>query len=394
MLPSLPHVDLESLPAPPSRIIRTEEDVERWHKSKGFNTYMLFLHRLNEAVSGRLLDDPLLASTSAISALDTIESWIDEVPPKPTPQRFGNLAFRDWGKLLEERCDELLANLVPESLSPFIPHIRPYLVESFGSFGRIDYGSGHELSFGMFLLCLFLIRFFEPTPDVEALVALRVFERYLRLVWRLQDVYKLEPAGSHGVWGLDDYHFLPYLWGSAQLRDQTDLSPTSILDRQPLPKTNLYYLCINRIRTLKFGGPFHEHSPQLYSIATGVTIQAGGWRKVNTGMMKMYVAEVLSKRVVVQHTPLGGIMPWEVMEGGDDSIPQVASSTAATATATPARLGFPSPYAQMTRPSAVGGAMPPPTIGMLPTRMPSAAQTSFPTGSTQAPWAASRRPNT
>ena len=82
----------------------------------------------------------------------------------------------------------------------------------------MDYGTGHEASFGLFLLCLTLIRFLEPRVEEERDLVLVVFLRYMRLCWRLQDVYKLEPAGSHGVWGLDDYSFLPYIFGSGQLQ--------------------------------------------------------------------------------------------------------------------------------------------------------------------------------
>ena len=116
-----------------------------------------------------------------------------------------------------QKSSSFLAELLPPALHSSIPFLQPYLLTSFGSFTRMDYGTGHETSFAIFLLCLTLLRFLEPKPDIERDLVLNVFTQYLRLCWRLQDVYKLEPAGSHGVWGLDDSHFLGYIFGSGQL---------------------------------------------------------------------------------------------------------------------------------------------------------------------------------
>lgn len=242
------------------------------------------------------------------------------------------------------------------NLGAAVPHVRPYFLTAFGSFLRMDYGTGHETSFAMFLLCLTLVRFFRFDPEEARDMVLYVFVRYLRLCWRLQDVYRLEPAGSHGVWGLDDSHFLGYIFGSAQLRGSSATSylfisadgwiiplsllvdqsavPVSAILHPPLPLTNLYFLSIIRIHEVKHG-PFHEHSSQLYSIANGVAT----WRKVNSGLFKMYEvrhitsrhrcptqwdyspqAEVLGKRVVVQHLPLGGIIQWNDISAPPPSI--------------------------------------------------------------------------
>jgi len=123
----------------------------------------------------------------------------------------------------------LLETLLPTELSPAIKELAPYLTQSMGHGTRIDYGSGHELSFVAWLCCLEIIGFLHRTDHPA--VVLKVFVRYLDLVRKLQKTYQLEPAGSHGVWGLDDYQFLPYLWGSSQLRDHPRLKPIAIMQK-------------------------------------------------------------------------------------------------------------------------------------------------------------------
>ncbi|KAJ3061077.1 hypothetical protein HDU98_003014 [Podochytrium sp. JEL0797] len=191
--------------------------------------------------------------------------------------------------------------------SPSGPSIElsPYLTSAFGHKTRLDYGSGHELSFVCFLTCLRLLNVIQESDMHE--IALFVIPAYFELARKLQRTYTLEPAGSHGVWGLDDHQFLCYYWGAAQLIDHKHLKPKSVLHKDvvnSVAKEFIYFRAIQYIYQVK-SGPFHEHSPILYDIS-GVP----SWAKVNSGMLKMYVAEVIKKFPVVQHVVFGTLLPF------------------------------------------------------------------------------------
>lgn len=89
------------------------------------------------------------------------------------------------------------------------------------------------------------------TPEQLPALVLRVFTSYLRTMRRLQEVYMLEPAGSHGVWGLDDYHCLVFLWGSSQLRGHDSIFPRSIHDDAVLTAYADEYMYLDAIRFIK-----------------------------------------------------------------------------------------------------------------------------------------------
>lgn len=337
----------------PHRRIREDSDVDVWRESAAHDAVVLFVMRLGEASVGHATQQVAWTDAAArctsddavervLGLLQTLDAWTDEIELHTTSQRFGNLAFRTWGARLEEKLDALHEALLPRALHPFIVELRAYLVEAFGSFVRIDYGTGHELNFLAWLGYLHRLRLFVRTDEAadvaaaERRLALEVFPAYLRVVWHLQDHYSLEPAGSHGVWGLDDYQFAPYIIGAAQLRHAETPTPQGVVSRslypyaswkeprvgpkisvqetlyyvppvagaEPIP--NLYISSLARIHSLK-RGPFTEHSPLLTDVSSNVA----SWYKVYTGMLKMYDAECLLKRPVVQHFVFGGVgYPW------------------------------------------------------------------------------------
>ncbi|AEO59053.1 hypothetical protein MYCTH_2306978 [Thermothelomyces thermophilus ATCC 42464] len=267
--------------------------------------------------------------------LRAVEAMIDEAPPEQGPRRFGNVSFRRWYGILEGRAEELLRGCLPDAVREawgdgVVEEVKAYFLGGFGSAQRLDYGTGHELSFLAFLGCLWKLGAFRDEQgreredgEAERSLVLGVLEPYLKVVRRLILTYNLEPAGSHGVWGLDDHSFLPYIFGSAQLaRPITESEPMPLegsVPGAPRPsdvvkpasvdlhrESNMYFSAIGFINDVK-KGPFWEHSPILFDIS-GIK---DGWGKINKGMIKMFNAEVLSKFPIVQHFPFGSLFSWD-----------------------------------------------------------------------------------
>jgi hypothetical protein len=224
--------------------------------------------------------------------------------------RFGNKAFRTWLDRLKASAEEDIVAICQAANPDFAhihraaPELKEYLCESFGSYERIDYGTGHELNFLVFLYCLCKLGIFNY-EDYRPLIN-RVFQRYLVLMRRLQTYYFLEPAGSHGVWGLDDYQHLAFLFGASQLVGNPDgFEPNSIHDSKALLEKEdyMYFGCIDFIKQVKAGAPFSETSPILNDVS-GVA----HWEKVAQGMLKMFNAEVMGKLPVIKHLKFGSIL--------------------------------------------------------------------------------------
>ncbi|KAG0645779.1 Peptidyl-prolyl cis-trans isomerase PTPA-1 [Hyphodiscus hymeniophilus] len=436
----------------PVKRINEGHDVPAFLTSQAYRDIGIFVMQLNISMCPRKVSSSSPSTRTQTWALDTpikqsepvhklqellqsIDAIIEETPPDTGPRRFGNVSFRKWYDTLESRVQQLLEKYLPNEVLNFrtgdgvgvLDELTPYLMGGFGSAQRLDYGTGHELSFLAFLGCIWKLGGFtkESSSDgsLERSIVIGVVEPYLRVIRRLILTYTLEPAGSHGVWGLDDHSFIPYILGSSQncpaISDDESMPVEGSLPGAPNPediakmkvvdkerKRNMYFSAVGFINDVKTG-PFWEHSPILFDIS-GIR---SGWGKINKGMIKMYNAEVLSKFPVVQHFPFGSLFNWEHDPNASPATHSVhtanhpASQTTtsnASAIRYPPQEGTKAPWAQATgasmAPTVATWANQPPGRSLAPTSAPwvnpasGAPQTALPP--TRAPWASQSTPGT
>ncbi len=299
----------------PVKRLRTEADLDKFEKSETFGKILNFVIRLATSVHGLELTDKSIPVDSRIDGVLKLFDDIDQIseahPIKTeTTSRFGKVEFKDFFDELREKATDLIHEHLQLPYDPnndYAIELRVYLINSFGDRERIDYGSGHELNFLCFLYSLDHLSYFQ-SRDYDKSIVLKLFARYMKTMRALELKYWLEPAGSHGVWGLDDFHFLPFLFGAAQLSPFRRPRPLSIHNKDYVAEFKdkyLYFSCVDFINKTKTGAvSLRESSPMLDDISGVKT-----WKKIEEGMIKMYKAEVLSKLPVVQHFFFGTILP-------------------------------------------------------------------------------------
>lgn len=192
----------------PIKRINDGDDVSFFLASKAYTDIMTFIFQLNASMFPRKIQNE--GNHSAVShewklqdsdvsfppavqnlttLLETLGRIIDEAPPDPGPRRFGNVSFRKWYDIVKERVPSLLdQHLPPGILEPSSTaevsakaELEAYLIGSFGSSQRLDYGTGHELSFLAFLGCLWKLGAFPETEggESERAIVLGTIEPYV-----------------------------------------------------------------------------------------------------------------------------------------------------------------------------------------------------------------------
>ncbi len=199
----------------PVKRINEGHDVSRFLSSRAYIDICKFVMQLNFSMCPRIAEidgvqqiktsdlwSPDLVFSNAVqrirNMLERIDGITDEVLPDTGPRRFGNVSFRKWYDVLESRVPDLLQDYLPSSVFDYgsSQEISPrdelsaYLLGGFGSAQRLDYGTGHELSFLAFLGCIWKLGGFQSEiadqscRDIGRSIVLGIIERYLSSLYQ------------------------------------------------------------------------------------------------------------------------------------------------------------------------------------------------------------------
>ena len=296
----------------PKKIGNKPDLMVKFTRSPAFRDIVNFLYNIQYKIKGMKKSEVSSKSSSeCLNEFDSLYNKLEELyikhPPKEGNLKYTDPVFKGFFTELNENYENYLLNTILKSdkiPKNLILELKPYFMDSFGNPSRMDYGTGHELNYLCFLYVLYKAGLY--TENDFPFLSLNVFFKYIIFMRKLQTNYVLEPAGARGVWGLDEYQFVPFIFGAAQLIDNKEIGPKGILDDDILKKYKndfIYLDCVDYIKSVKIGTCFGQYAPILESITN-----AKNWEKIAKGLVRMYQDDVLGKIVIIQHFYFGSVL--------------------------------------------------------------------------------------
>lgn len=169
----------------PSKKINDGDDLEFFFTSAAYNDLKKWIiqltrHMFPSQSSGAIhivkLDRPTSNAGPYVHCLQLLlqscSKIIESAPPDQGEMRFGNIAYRKWYDLVEVKASEFLTDFLGDTggnhQHELVEELKAYFLGGFPSSSRLDYGTGHEMSFLAFLGCLWKIGIFADgeEPDI------------------------------------------------------------------------------------------------------------------------------------------------------------------------------------------------------------------------------------
>ncbi|XP_016972084.1 serine/threonine-protein phosphatase 2A activator [Drosophila rhopaloa] len=298
----------------PVKQVRSLEDLDRWVRSQAYHDAVAYISNTSRAIQGHRLsrDFPVSEQMRRLCEIfDGLEHLLVEHTPRaeesstevPTGQvksQFYRIWMRDMFQHVFSKLNEAI-----RANCKHINELGQYLRRSFGNVTSLDFGPANELMFLFFLCGLFRAGILLAKDTVAA--ALLLFDRYIHLVRRLVATYAL-PIAKDPMCSIDDYYFLPYLWGAAQLSLEAPFTPMQCDLARVVEGHRQDYMMVDLIEHLQKtrGGQLSQVAFQLWSILSMPT-----WPQVYRGFERNYIDQVLCSTQTVQQAIFCELMSFE-----------------------------------------------------------------------------------
>ncbi|KAH8347441.1 hypothetical protein KR059_010731, partial [Drosophila kikkawai] len=287
----------------PVKQVRGDSDLFRWVRSQAYRDLIAYINNTSLALQGRRLTESFPVSEEMQRLCDMFDD-LERPLAKHTDTSASSkvsVSYLAWLRHMFQIVLRQLAGAVSGEKCMHIHELGEYLRRSFGNATTLEFGPGNELMFLFFLCGLFRADILRARDTVAA--ALMLFYRYIHLVRRLIAIYNL-PISRNPRCAIEDYFFVPYLWGAAQLCLDAPFSPPQCDQPKAIESYRHDYMMVNLIENLpEKSGPLSHNAFQLWCILSAPT-----WPEVYRGLERCYINHILSSF----HTVENAIF-WELM---------------------------------------------------------------------------------